>query len=456
MDGRPLRIAIVAGEASGDQQGAALLDALRTIASPRSVEAWGIGGGRMRAAGVELLYDSSLLGTIGIVAALTQVPLFIRALGDVRRQLAARKPDVLVLIDAGGFNVPLANWVKERNLCPVFYYFPPSSWRRTVRPPGGNPKRDLAAITDRIVTPFPWSADNLRAGGADAHFVGHPLLDIVRPQLQPDDFYERFGLDPRRQIIALMPGSRVMEIRHILPAMIGAAGEIARRIPSAQFTLALAPNIPRDMVEDIVRREQKAGGRAVRLQLFMHQAGGKLAQIAQSTLTPVPQLATNEGLTLPVVKEDENAEPRDRTNPSHAPLVICEDLTYDVIARSDLVITKSGTSTLEAMILGKPMIIVYRGSAAMAVEWKLRKKRLNIQYVGMPNILADEMLFPELLQDDASPEAIARLALDMLLQPERLLALKERLLDVAHATLGEPGAVQRTAELLYEIATRPT
>jgi lipid-A-disaccharide synthase len=118
------------------------------------------------------------------------------------------------------------------------------------------------------------------------------------------------------------------------------------------------------------------------------------------------------------------------------------------------VITKSGTSTLEAMILGKPMIIVYRGSPAMAVEWRMRKRRLNIQYVGMPNILAEEMLFPELLQDDATPEAIARLALDMLLQPERILALKERLADVSRATLGEPGAIRRAAELLYETATK--
>jgi lipid-A-disaccharide synthase len=454
MDERPLKIAIVAGEASGDQQGAALLAALKQIIAPRAIEAWGLGGHALRREGVELLYDSSLFGSIGIVATLGQIPTMLRGLGDMRRSIAVRKPDVVVLIDAGGFNVPLARWVKERGICPVFYYFPPSSWRRSAKVPS-DPRKSLASLTDRIVTPFPWSETNLKAIGADAHFVGHPLLDLARPKLPAPEFYERFGLDPRRQIVALMPGSRVMEIQYILPAMIGAAGEIARRIPSAQFALALAPNIPRSMVEEIVRREQKPGGRAVRLQLFMHQAGGKLAQIAQSTLTPVPQLATNEGLTLKARPDDDSGEAKDRApHPAHAPLVICEDLTYDVIARSDLVIAKSGTSTLEAMILGKPMIIVYRGSPAMAVEWRIRKRRLNIQYVGMPNILAEEMLFPELLQDDATPEAIARLALDMLLQPERILALKERLADVSRATLGEPGAIRRAAELLYETATK--
>ena len=453
MDARPLKIAISAGEASGDQQGAALLEALRDVASPRPIEVWGVGGHRLRNAGVELLYDSSLLGSIGLVATLGQIPLMLRALRDMKRSIVSRRPDAVVLIDAGGFNVPLARWVKEHKAAPVFYYFPPSSWRRTMRAPG-HEKKSMAYLTDRIVTPFPWSETNLRSLGADAHFVGHPLLDIVRPTLDAAEFYSRYGLDPHRQIVALLPGSRVMEIQHILPAMIGAAGEIARRIPSAQFALALAPNVPRAMVEDIVRREQRAGGRAARLNLLMHQAGGKLAQIAHSTLTPVPQLATNEGLTMPPPPDDDALESRERPVPSHAPLVICEDLTYDVIARSDLVITKSGTSTLEAMILGKPMIIVYRGSAAMAVEWQLRKRKINVQYIGMPNIIADEMMFPELLQDDASPEAISRLALDMLLQPERLLTLKKRLAEVAGRTLGEPGGVRRTAELLYETATK--
>ena len=162
MDARPLKIAISAGEASGDQQGAALLEALREIASPRPIEAWGVGGHRLRAAGVELLYDSSLLGSIGIVATLGQIPLMIRALGDMKRSIATRKPDVVVLIDAGGFNVPLARWVKERDTAPVFYYFPPSSWRRAMRAPS-HEKKSMAYLTDRIVTPFPWSESNLRS-----------------------------------------------------------------------------------------------------------------------------------------------------------------------------------------------------------------------------------------------------------------------------------------------------
>jgi lipid-A-disaccharide synthase len=122
-----------------------------------------------------------------------------------------------------------------------------------------------------------------------------------------------------------------------------------------------------------------------------------------------------------------------------------------VLARSDLVITKSGTSTLEAAILQKPMIIVYRVPPLMTLEARLRWKSLQITHVGMPNLLAGERVFPELLQDDANPDAIAEVAVGMLLQPERLLHLKERLAGLVRTNLGEPGGVRRAADLLYNL-----
>ena len=453
MSERPITIAIVAGESSGDRQGAALLEALRKRVAPRAVEAWGIGGKLMAAAGVNLHYNSEPWSSIGIAATLFSIPYLLSVRAKIKRELQANPPDALVLIDSGGFNVEIGRWVKQRGICPVFYYFPPGSWRKGDRAPTTNGKPNkLATATDRIVTPFPWSADYLKGVGADAHFVGHPLLDIVKPQMSDREFYERFGLDPVRPIVALLPGSRMFELTHILPALIGAAGEISRRIPGVQFVLALAPSAPRAYVEDLIRREQRQDGRAARLQLFMHQAGDKLAQIAHSTLpAPSPQMATTEGLTLPAPTEGETPAPRERTMPNQAPLVITEDLTYDVMSRSDLVITKSGTSTLEAAILHKPMIIVYKVSNFMAFEYKLRKSSLKIKHFGMPNIMADEALFPELLQDEATPEAISELAVGILLQPERLMSLKTRVTELVHRVLGEPGGVDRSAELLLDL-----
>ena len=473
MSERPITIAILAGESSGDRQGAALLEALRKLAAPRRVEAWGGGGKLMAAAGVDLHFNSEPWSSIGFAATLLSIPYLLTVRARLKRELKANPPDALVLIDAGGFNVEVGRWIKQRGVCPVFYYFPPGSWRKpasssaasrnaahpsvasrdAARSPAPPRKPNkLAAASDRIVTPFPWSADYLNDGGADARFVGHPLLDVVKPHMADGEFYDRFGLDPMRPIVALLPGSRMTELRHILPTMIGAAGEISRRIPGVQFVLALAPSAPRDYVENVIRREQRQGGRAARLQLFIHQAGDKLAQIAHSTLpAPAAQLATTEGLTLPAPPDEGSPSPRERPIPRQAPLVICEDLTYDVMSRSDLVITKSGTSTLEAAILHKPMIIVYKVSSLMAIEYRLRAPSLKITHIGMPNIMADEALFPELLQDAATPEAISELAVGILLQPERMMSLKNRVTELVHRVLGEPGGVGRSAELLLDL-----
>jgi len=444
----PLKVALVAGEASGERQGAALVEAIRAKIAPRPLIAWGAGGVHMREAGVEIRHDCSPWGSIGIAATAAAIPQLLSMMGDFKRALLADPPDVLVLIDAGAFNMRLGRWVKKNNVCPVFYYFPPGSWRRTPRMPKGKRRLTIADVADRVVTPFPWSAAFLSTFGVDVHFVGHPLLDIVKPSLPDAEFYERYGLDPKRPLIALMPGSRRMEIEHILPVMVGAADKISQRVGGAQFALVLAPTVSREMVETIVTREQSAVVAA------SHESRGTLARIAQSTLTPpVQQLATAEGVTIKAPVEPEPVRETPKTSAT-APLVICEDVPYDVLSRSDLVITKSGTSTLEAAILKKPMIIMYRGSAIMKVEWLLRRNSLKIPFIGMPNILAQEEVFPELLQDDANPEAIAKLAIDVLLEPERILALKTKITDVVKDTLGEPGGVGRAADLLIDLATR--
>jgi len=454
MDQKPLRIMMLAGELSGDRQGAALLTALRALVAPRGVEAWGIGGQFMAGAGVRLLHNSEPWASIGIAQTLFNLPRLLQVQADMKRLVRQDPPDALVLIDAGGFNVPVGRAAKESG-CPVFYYFPPGSWRRRASlkqtPSGVSQKKKLSDWADRVVTPYPWSETSLKERGMDAHFVGHPLLDLVKPALSDTEFYARFGLDPHRPIVALLPGSRRGEIRHILPLLVGAAGEISHRIPGVQFVVALASPEARAQAEEIIRQEQKAGGRADRLHLLMAQAGDKLAQMAHPA---PPQLVTNEGW---VVSASEATPAKTTVKHSElAPLVICEGLTWDTLSRSDLVLTKAGTATLEAMILKKPMVIVYNGSKTMAVEWFLRKRSLNISHIGMPNILADERVFAELIGDQASPEAIADLAVDLLIDPSRILALKERLNDLVAKSLGEPGGVSRAAALLLDlIETRP-
>ena len=451
MNEKSLRIVILAGEPSGDRQGAALLNALRAQVAPRPVEAWGIGGQFLESAGVTLLHNSEPWASIGIAQTLLHIPRLRRVQADMIRRIQKDQPDALVLVDTGAFNVPIGRAIKKAKTCPVFYFFPPGSWRRRASlPASSGPKQSkLSDWADRVVTPFPWSETHLRERGMDAHFVGHPLLDLVQPSLSDADWYGRFGLDPHRPIVALLPGSRRGEIRHILPLLVGAAGEISRRVPGVQFVVALASPRARVLAEDLIRQEQKAGGRASRLHVFIAEAGDTLAHLAQSALPPAsPQLVTTEGF---LASASDLPPGKLSGKPAPAPLVICEGLTWDTLSRSDLVLTKAGTATLEAMILKKPMIIVYNGPKTMAVEWFLRKRSLNISHIGMPNILADERVFAELIGPEASPEAIADLSVDLLIEPVRILALKERLNAMVAQHLGEPGGVARAAALLRDL-----
>lgn len=447
---------MLAGEPSGDRQGAALLGALRAQAAPRQVEAFGIGGQFMEASGVRLLYNSEPWASIGIAQTLFNIPRLLQVQAEMKRVVRRERPDALVLIDAGGFNVPVGRAAKREKVCPVFYYFPPGSWRRrAAQKPGKSPKNahKLSDWADRVVTPFPWSETALKERGMDAHFVGHPLLDLVQPKLADAEFYAQFGLDPHRPIVALLPGSRTGEIRHILPRLVGAAGRVSQRIPGVQFVVALASPRARALAEDVVRAAQKSGGQASGLQPLLASAGETFTHIARSVPSASPQLVTNEGFVV----GSEKPTPRSAAKSFNlAPLVLCEGHTWDVLSRCDLVLTKAGTATLEAMILRKPMVIVYNGPKTMAVEWFLRRRSLKIAHIGMPNILAEERVFTELIGEEASAEAIADLSVDLLIEPARILALKERLAELVPRSLGEPGGVSRAAALLLDlIETRP-
>src|SRR6266851_4026712 len=254
-----LNIALFAGEYSGDVQGAALAAALRercleTVVRgqgsgasasadlspltphPSPLSLWGVGGARMREAGVELRFDSTHWGAMGTYEALKLAPRLLWVLSRVKRDLLAARPDVLVLIDFGAFNARAAAWAKRQGLR-VFYYFPPGSWRRGPIRPG---PRSLPTVTDRIATPFPWSETALREAGADAHFVGHPLLDIARPTMSREAFRELHGIPLDAPLVCYLPGSRRHELRYIWPAMQGAAAALSQRIPGLAHVVAPA------------------------------------------------------------------------------------------------------------------------------------------------------------------------------------------------------------------------
>jgi lipid-A-disaccharide synthase len=375
-------IAISAGESSGDLNGAYLVSALAKI--DPNLRFWGAGGSRMRDAGVEIAVNMTGGGTIGIATTLASLPRVLLKYLRMRRLLLARRPDLFIPIDFGAFNIRLAQ-IAHRSGIRVVYYFPPSSWRRKPR----NAAR-LIACGGKVVTPFPWSAELLSAAGVEARFVGHPLIDIVKPSQSREQFLSELGLDPSVPTIGLLPGSRAHEIREHLPRM-GACAQIMH-------------------------------GDLGRVQFVVGAAWGA------------------ESMRRQIEHSDEDYFP---------PIAVVEGRTYDCMAASDLLITASGTATLEAAILGVPMVIIYRGSPIMRLEYSLRKSILE-DFIGMPNIIADRGVCPELINEDATPEAIADIALSLLGDDERLRRMKSELAEVS-AALGEPGAVDRAARAVLEM-----
>ena len=372
------RIMIIAGEASGDLHGAGLAAKLKEMLPEADIQ--GIGGRRMHDAGVKILYDSSAWSAIGIAEALKVVPRLALAFWNLRANLKSNPPDLLVLIDFGAFNFQIARGLRRSGV-KVLYYFPPSSWYRDADYTG------LRDTVDRVVTPFPWSAEALRKCGIRADFFGHPLLDVVKPSLPRKEFCAQFGFDAERPIIGLFPGSRTQEIANNLPVLLTSAERLLESIPELQFA-------------------------------------------------------------VPLAHEDEIKIP---VSPVHIKLL--QGMAYDVLAHSRAAVVTSGTATLEAAILGCPMVIIYRGSRLTTLEFQLRRGQ-RIKFIGLPNIILDRPAIPELTAENASPRRISELMLKLIPDsPERAEMLSD--LAKAKTILGEPGAVEKTARVVLEMLGLP-
>lgn len=452
--GASIQVAIVASEPSGDRLAGQLAAEIRRLA-PEAV-VWGTGGKYLREAGADVVADTAHLGVIGVVAALRLLPWMLASRRRLLAELQRRRPDVLIPIDSGALHLGygpiegLCAWT--RRMLPatrILYYFPPGSWRRRLT------RTALDRLADAVATPFPWSESELRRLGVRATFVGHPLLDLVHPSGPVEAFADRLGLDRARPIVGILPGSRMQEIQEILPVELEAAALIHQRIPGAQFILPLAPTIERGEVERRVRAAQELAA-TFPLARRVGEATRALAEGLPAAPLPVPAdgaIDADELLRRQrewIHRTREGTESRDR----HFPMVLVEDATYDAMAVADVLICTSGTATLEAAILGRPMVIVYRISRASVLEYRLAQKRLP-PHIGLPNLLADRRVCPELVQEAATPEAISSEIIALLLEPDRMLKMRAGL-QAAVAHLGEPGAAARTAQMALEMAREAT
>ncbi len=376
-----LEIAVFAGDASGDMQASHLISALRNRV--RQLRVWGVGGRRMREAGVDLLFDTSRASAIGFIEAMRLIPQLLATKALALRQLKLKRPDFVVAVDFGAFNLRVMPNVRKLGI-PVAYWFPPGSWRRST------PSQRVIDSADFFISPYPWYAENLRSAGAQAEFLGHPLIDQVKPSLSRSEFLQRMEQSEDSNLVALLPGSRRHEVEHILPVMVRAAAVLWGQDKSLSFVVPLSDHYPVEAASKVLKRLTKN---------------------------------FSNGL----------------------PMALARGATQETICHSRAAVICSGSATLEALVAGTPMVVVYRGSQMMKLEYRVR--RMNIKYMGMPNILADDLVVPELRQDDVTPKAIASHLADLLIdgpvrqrQIQKLGELRTMLLPV--------GAIGNTADSL--------
>ena len=358
----PLRLSLVAGEASGDLLGGLLLAGLKTRWP--GLQAAGIGGPKLVAQGFDAWWPHERLSVFGYVDALQRLPELLR----IRRQLGDRllheRPAAFIGIDAPDFNFGLEARLRAGGLKTIHFVCPSIwAWR-------GERVHKLKAAADHVLCLFPFEPALLQQHGVAASFVGHPLADAI-PLVPPRAAARStLGLADDATVVALLPGSRRSEIRHIAPRLAAAAALMQRQRPGLRFVLPVAPGL-HSLVAPIVA--QHGGGAAISL----------------------------------------------LDGQSHAALAAC-----------DVTLVASGTAALEAALFKRPMVITYH---LAWLNWQRMKHQAYLPWVGLPNILSREFVVPELIQDAATPQALAREGLAWLDDAPRCAAIERRFTDLHHS-----------------------
>ena len=376
------KVMISCGEPSGDLYAGALVAEIRRLQPDARV--FGLGGECLRAADAHLVGDYRGLAVTGLAEALAVLP---RSLVVYRRLVAAaraERPDVFVAIDFPDFNFRLAGALNRLGV-PVVYYIGPQVWAWRI-----GRLRTIKNLVARALVIFPFEEAIYRGAGIPVEFVGHPLVDLARPDGSREQFLEHLALDPEAPTVAVLPGSRPNELRAIFPRLARAAAMIAGRIPRSQFLVARAPNLDADLFRSLEELE-------------------------------------NRGFPSAVVVEGH---------------------TNDVLAASDVVLTASGTATVQAAIHERPMVIVYR---LLPLTYRLAKRLVHVEAIGMVNLVAGEEIVPELIQEAFTPEAVADEAVSFLTDHERSQRTRDALRRV-RSRLGAPGASARAAQSILAVA----
>lgn len=356
------RVAMVAGETSGDLLAGLLLGGMR--ARWPDLTASGIGGPKMAAHGFQAHWPYEKLAVHGFNL---EVLRRFREIWGIREQLAARllqeRPDVFIGVDAPDFNLGLEARLKAQGIKTV-HFVSPSIWAWR----GGRINKIHRSV-DHMLCLFPFEPKLYQEKGIAASYVGHPLADTIPLEVPHDAARAKLGLGSDTPVVAVLPGSRGGEIRHIAPTFLQTVARLSQQRPDLRFLLPVVPGM--------------------------------------------------RGLVEPMVAE-------------HAPkanLTLLDGQSHEALAACDVTLIASGTATLEAALFKRPMVIAYKISA---LSWPIMKRMAYLPWVGLPNILLSDFVVPERLQHEANPEQLASDVLAWLDQPARAQSVQQRFLELHH------------------------
>jgi lipid-A-disaccharide synthase len=370
------RLLVCCGEPSGDLYAAELIRQLRGTVG--HLEVVGLGGDHLKAEGASLIAHVRDLAVVGLLEVVRHLRRLRSVFRTVLKEVDRERPDVAILVDYPDFNLRLARRLKRRGI-PVVYYVSPQVWAWRA----GRIESIRRTVAHMIVI-FPFEEPLYRAAGVPATFVGHPLVEIVRPAADRRGFLAAQGLDPDRPVLAVLPGSRSQEVGHNLPAIAAALRLLAELRPDVQPALAAAPSVePRIYATEL---------RGIGIARVMGQ-------------------------------------------------------THALMAAATAGIVASGTATVEAALLGLPMVVVYRLSA---LTYLLGRPFVRVPHYAMANLIAGRQVVKELIQRDFSPASVTAEVLRLLSEGPGRSEVIQGLAEV-RARLGGAGASARAAAVVAGI-----
>jgi lipid-A-disaccharide synthase len=351
------RIFISTGEVSGDLQGAFLVEALKRQAEKINLdlEIIALGGSRMAKAGATILADTTGIGSVGILESIPYIIPTIKIQEKAKNHLKKNPPDVVVLIDYLGPNMGIGNYIR-RHLpsLPIVWYIAPQEWVWSISQRNTS---IIVGVTDLLLAIFPEEARYFEKKGANVQWVGHPLVERMQQAPTREKARKLLGIKEEEKAIALFPASRQQELKYLMPVMFQGAKILQDKYPEIRFF-------------------------------------------------------------IPLSRENYRAEIQKAIQNYNLRAILLEKQTLEIIAASDLAITKSGTVNLEIALLNVPQVVIYRVNRFTA--WVAQHiLKFSIPFMSPPNLVLMQEIVPELLQDEVTPENIVSEATDLLINQNR-------------------------------------